>query len=83
MRRESHVRFCEGGGVRLPSATRLPLDVLHSQGKKRAALGAVLLFCCHPDRSGEISRREARFFCLLHAEVLPFRVDALDQGEAA
>ena len=23
MRRESHVRFCEGGGVRLPSATRL------------------------------------------------------------
>lgn len=23
MRRESHVRFCEGGGVQLPSATRL------------------------------------------------------------
>jgi hypothetical protein len=23
MRRESHVRFCEGGGVRFPSATRL------------------------------------------------------------
>jgi len=23
MRRESHVRFCEGGGVKLPSATRL------------------------------------------------------------
>jgi hypothetical protein len=23
MRRESHVRFCEGGGVRLPFATRL------------------------------------------------------------
>jgi hypothetical protein len=22
MRRESHVRFCEGGGVRFPSATR-------------------------------------------------------------
>jgi len=22
MRQESHVRFCEGGGVRLPSATR-------------------------------------------------------------
>ena len=22
MRRESHVRFCEGGGVRVPSATR-------------------------------------------------------------
>ena len=23
MRREFHVRFCEGGGVRAPSATRL------------------------------------------------------------
>ncbi len=23
MRRESHVRFCEGGGAKLPSATRL------------------------------------------------------------
>jgi len=23
MRRELHVRFCEGGGVRFPSATRL------------------------------------------------------------
>ena len=23
MRRESHVRFCEGGGVQFPSATRL------------------------------------------------------------
>ena len=27
MRRESHVRFCEGGGVRLPSATRLVRSV--------------------------------------------------------
>lgn len=26
MRREFHVRFCEGGGVRSPSATRLVLD---------------------------------------------------------
>src|SRR5664279_2719592 len=29
MRRESHVRFCEGGGVRAPSATRLIFDPLH------------------------------------------------------
>ena len=28
MRRESHVRFCEGAGVRLPRATRLRRDVL-------------------------------------------------------
>ena len=27
MRRESHVRFCEGGGVRLPSATRLARSI--------------------------------------------------------
>ena len=26
MTRESHVRFCEGGGVRFPSATRLMSD---------------------------------------------------------
>src|SRR5271169_4246963 len=36
---------------------------------------------CHPDRSGGISRRQARFVCLLHAEVLPLKVDALDQGD--
>jgi RNA-directed DNA polymerase len=29
MRRESHVRFCEGGGVRLPSATRLIVGFQH------------------------------------------------------
>lgn len=29
MRREFHVRFCEGGGVRLPSATRLIVGFQH------------------------------------------------------
>ncbi len=29
MRRESHVRFCEGGGVRFPSATRLVMGFQH------------------------------------------------------
>ena len=29
MRRESHVRFCEGGGVRFPSATRLVRSIKH------------------------------------------------------
>ena len=29
MRRESHVRFCEGGGVRFPSATRLLVGFQH------------------------------------------------------
>ena len=29
MRRESHVRFWEGGGVRFPSATRLFIHLFH------------------------------------------------------
>ena len=36
MRRESQVRFCEGGGVRFPSATRLV--ILCRRGKAEEAL---------------------------------------------
>ena len=36
---------------------------------------------CHPDRSGGISRRQARFVCVLHAAVLRLRVNALDEGD--
>ena len=36
MRREFHVRFCEGGGVRFPSATRLV--ILCRRGNAEAAL---------------------------------------------
>ena len=32
MRRESHVRFCEGGGVRAPSATRLVILCRRGRG---------------------------------------------------
>jgi RNA-directed DNA polymerase len=35
MRRELHVRFCEGGGVRLPSATRLVLGFEHREEAER------------------------------------------------
>lgn len=35
MRRESHVRFCEGGGVRFPSATRLIVGFEHRQEAER------------------------------------------------
>ena len=35
MRRESHVRFCEGGGVRLPSATRLVVGFEHAADARR------------------------------------------------
>jgi len=56
MRRESHVRFCEGGGVRLPSATRLIVGFQHEQEARRflaelrenlAAHGLEL----HPDKT--------------------------------
>src|SRR6266849_1622062 len=39
MRRESHVRFCEGGGVRLPSATRLPVGSPFPAGKGVRGIG--------------------------------------------
>jgi len=35
MRRELHVRFCEGGGVRFPSATRLVMEFEHRQDAER------------------------------------------------
>ena len=40
MRRELHVRFCEGGGVRLPSATR-PIVHCRSEGQARALRDAI------------------------------------------
>jgi RNA-directed DNA polymerase len=47
MRRELHVRFCEGGGVQLPSATRL---IVHCRTEKeaqemRAVIAARLQSC--------------------------------------
>ena len=56
MRREFHVRFCEGGGVRAPSATRRvmafeTLDdakrVMDVLGKRLARYGLTL----HPDKT--------------------------------
>ena len=35
MRREFHVRFCEGGGVRFPSATRPVLVFTHEEDARR------------------------------------------------
>jgi hypothetical protein len=39
MRRESHVRFCEGGGVRLPSATRLVRSIKEESLDRIVLLG--------------------------------------------
>ncbi len=41
MRRESHVRFCEGGGAKLPSATRLIYDPAITH-KERYRLAKIL-----------------------------------------
>ncbi len=54
MRRESHVRFCEGGGVRFPSATRL---IIGFQSKSYAERFL-----------GELRERLAKFSLELHPE---------------
>jgi hypothetical protein len=41
MRRESHVRACEGGGVRFPSATRLIRRIERHSGVKVAEAFAI------------------------------------------
>jgi RNA-directed DNA polymerase len=76
MRRESHVRFCEGGGVRLLSATRLVIaferqddaervaDALH---KRMGRYGLTLhpektrLFAFVPPRGGNSGKGSASF----------------------
>jgi len=39
MRREFHVRFCEGGGVRFPSATRRNIYVSSQKAGQRVMAG--------------------------------------------
>jgi len=56
MRRESHVRFCEGGGVQLSSATRLVVGFEHEADARRFwdALRARLeefALSLHPDKT--------------------------------
>jgi RNA-directed DNA polymerase len=56
MRRELHVRFCEGGGVQLPSATRLVVGFEHREEAERF-LGALrerfarFRLALHPDKT--------------------------------
>ena len=66
MRRESHVRFCEGGGVRAPSATRLVAGFEH-EGDARRFLDAMrerfeaFALSLHPEKTRliEFGRRAA------------------------
>lgn len=59
MRRESHVRFCEGAGVKFPRATRL-LIMCRSREEADAALGRVRKWTVeaglmlHPDKTSVI-----------------------------
>jgi len=43
MRREFHVRFCEGGGVRFPSATRRNVYVQSKRAAERVMVGLTRL----------------------------------------
>ena len=54
MKRECHVRFCEGGGVKLPSATRPVVGFQHEADAKRFLV--------------QLSERLAGFALSLHAE---------------
>jgi RNA-directed DNA polymerase len=54
MRRELHVRFCEGGGVQLPSATRLVVGFQHRAEAERFL--------------AELRERFARFGLTLHPD---------------
>ena len=59
MKREFHVRFCEGGGVRLPSATRLVVvchtkrDCERAEERIREILGRLGLEL-HPDKTRRV-----------------------------
>ena len=78
MRRELHVRICESGGVRFPSATRPPVPVL-SPGKGRTRTGRLwayvrddrpcggtdppaVVYHYSPDRKAERPREHLRSF---------------------
>src|SRR5688572_17506409 len=54
MRRELHVRFCEGGGVQLPSATRLILCFQYREDAERVL--------------DVLSKRFAKYGLTLHPE---------------
>ena len=73
MRRESHVRFCESGGVRFPSATRpvwerrdggrnvtFPARQYSVNGERRS-------FALLRPSSGDVSSQEAIRECILDA----------------
>jgi len=70
MRRESHVRFCEGGGVRLPSATRLVFVFAQKEDAER-------VFEVLP-------KRFAKYGLTLHPDktrLIPFRRPDRDGGD--
>src|SRR5581483_12304943 len=78
MRRESHVRFCEGGGVRVPSATRRNVYVRSQRAGERvmealAGLYAKLKLQINPEKSA-VARVWDRDFLGFSFWVAPGRV---------
>ena len=63
MRRELHVRFCEGGGVRLPSATRQVARSVNAMPFGRRcipACGVALPAAYRTEYAGETLREHLR-----------------------
>jgi RNA-directed DNA polymerase len=65
MRRELHVRFCEGGGVKLPSATRLVVlcDTKAHVEEARQRVGTVLTRLgleLHPEKTRQVDLSRGR-----------------------
>ena len=76
MRRESHVRFCEGGGVRFPSATRqgqcyLRLPFPELEGRQLLLTDLM---------GGEVHYREGRDLVLrgLYVDQVPWEINVFE-----
>ncbi len=80
MRRELHVRFCEGGGVRFPSATRLIIVCPRCPTRERQWLGRLmdrLGLTLHPEKTRVVNVGEE------WVDFLGYRVRRRSSGRVA
>ena len=83
MRRELHVRFCEGGGVQFPSATRLVLLASRRPDREWAWVHHLLTrlgLTLHPEKTRMVDARREPFVFLGHTHRRQFARLYLDIG---